>query len=526
MEVKDGPQQKGARWIRVGTLVGLSLLTLMLAGEIAMTLQWRLGHDTSILHYAAFLIDVHGCAPYRDVFDMSMPGTILFHLGIGRLFGYESTAFMVLDVVWLAAFTATTYAIMRPLGSRVAWAGGVLFGLLYLGYGRGMVLQRDVVLILPIAVSILVFRRRRPAPGWRALCYGLLVGASMTFKPHAGLALAVLLAFEFRRLVAGTGGSRGSMARTALVLALPAAAGAAVPVGLALAWVSATGGLDAFVEMCTDYLPLYRNLSETHSTLGPGELPGYLLRGTLGFGGQALWLVPAVAGVAGLVRDRSETRENRELVALLAAMAAAMAAYAALGGKFWPYHWMPCHCFTLLLAGLCLRRPGEGTTLLRRAGLPAVLAVAIAIGVRPPYGTRSQLENLRAPAWEGARIDQIAAFLSSRMEEGDRVQPLDWTGGAVHGMLLARARIATRFMADFHFRHDVAEPVIVRMRELFISEWNAAPPRFVIEIRTMRVYVSGPGTDESFPELTRILERDYVTAKDGDGYRILERRSP
>ncbi len=39
-----------------------------------VSLSWRYVHDSPLMIYAGFLIS-HGTVPYRDLFDMNMPGT-------------------------------------------------------------------------------------------------------------------------------------------------------------------------------------------------------------------------------------------------------------------------------------------------------------------------------------------------------------------------------------------------------------------------------------------------------------------
>ena len=121
-------------------------------------------------------------------------------------------------------------------------------------------------------------------------------------------------------------------------------------------------------------------------------------------------------------------------------------------------------------------------------------------------------------------MDEIAAWLTERLEPGDTVQPLDWTGGSVHAMLLAKARLATRFLHDYEFYHHVSTPYVQELRTSFLSQFEDAAPRFVIEVfDASKPWVSGLDTSRSFPELEAVLRTDYSVAFAGDGYRIYER---
>lgn len=63
-----------------------------------------------------------------------------------------------------------------------------------------------------------------------------------------------------------------------------------------------------------------------------------------------------------------------------------------------------------------------------------------------------------------------------------RVQPIDWADGALHGMLLADARLATRFPYTFYFYHHVSHPLIQRFRTTFMEELRTAPPDYLLEV--------------------------------------------
>lgn len=103
------------------------------------------------------------------------------------------------------------------------------------------------------------------------------------------------------------------------------------------------------------------------------------------------------------------------------------------------------------------------------------------------------------------------------------MQPLDWAGGAVHALLLSKARLATRFIYDFHFYHHVSNPYIQNLRREFVRDLEMRRPRFVVEIvGEDKPWVSGTDTTREFPALRSLLARDYRTACQGNGYVIYE----
>ena len=121
-------------------------------------------------------------------------------------------------------------------------------------------------------------------------------------------------------------------------------------------------------------------------------------------------------------------------------------------------------------------------------------------------------------------IGKIAAFLqAAKLGPEDRLQPLDWTEGALHGMLLAEAVIATPYLYNYHFYHYISDPYIQLMRQRFMANLIQAPPRFIIETDD-ELRPSGLDTTDSFPELEAFVQQHYAVAKTGKLYRIYEYR--
>ena len=105
------------------------------------------------------------------------------------------------------------------------------------------------------------------------------------------------------------------------------------------------------------------------------------------------------------------------------------------------------------------------------------------------------------------------------------MQPLDWTGGAVHAMLIARARPATEFIYDFHFYHHVSNPYIQELRRRFLAEMRSAKPRFVIQFTSdVKPWPNGSDTSRQFPELQQYLEANYLPCQKTPDYVLWERK--
>jgi hypothetical protein len=100
---------------------------------------------------------------------------------------------------------------------------------------------------------------------------------------------------------------------------------------------------------------------------------------------------------------------------------------------------------------------------------------------------------------------------------------MDTTAGGLHALLRIERREPTRFLYDFPFFHDVADPRIQAMRAELVAELERMRPAAVV---VMRETWPRPGYErlDEFPALRDLLARDYPLAVDGDGYRIYAKR--
>ncbi len=200
--------------------------------------------------------------------------------------------------------------------------------------------------------------------------------------------------------------------------------------------------------------------------------------------------------------------------------------YPTLAGKFWNYHYMPFAYFSTISAGLCLFNwpefPKEGLNYKIKEALPVlVLLVAVTMQLNLPGSAMYVVNDLRSGSEahdpKRERVDEISGWLKNRLHSGDSVQPLDWTGGSIHAMLLAEARLSTRFLYDYHFYHHISSPYIKQLKKSFISHLRHTSPRFIIAVKEGKPWVSGIGTTRKFPELQQVLAEDYTLAIFRDG---------
>lgn len=481
----------------------LILLAALLITQAVFSLQWPIAHDEAPLFYEAFLMQTEGRIPYRDIFDFQMPGSYIAYYLLGSLSGFNAFRIRILDILLLAALIFITYRVMRRFGKTSAFAAGILFGLKYLQGGPSLSLQREYLLLIFIALSLLVGMRDSLTPRHR-LSLGILFGLAAVIKPHAALGLIPFLLFDIADISKRL---NISLLKAAAKSILPAASGFVIPIALVAAWLARTGALTPFLNIAINYWPLYSQINGQLEITAQGTRIPFFLTQSFRLGGSGLWLIPAAFGIY--------FNQNKQTY-LLASLALCYAIYPALSGQFFPYHYIPFIYLIVLLASLPLALTAPRFTFF-------VLLFTLLIDIRPSQTFLRQLEG-NPIVTSSDRAEEIARFLEKNLEAGDTVQPLDWTGGTLLAMLDTRTRIATPYVFDFYFYHHVSNPYIQSLRADFMDELQKSSPRFIIEVTAIdKPWITGKDTSREFPELRAFLDANYsVTIQKAD-YVIYER---
>jgi hypothetical protein len=293
-----------------------------------------------------------------------------------------------------------------------------------------------------------------------------------------------------------------------------------------LIWLWRMGALPSFWEMLTSYLPLHVQLSGDHRLLFGWEKAKYLLTGFVNLGGHALWLIPGLSGAVRTLRRGGLSDRQRRAVWLLAALTLVYSVYPVLSGQFWDYHWIPFLYCVILLGSLVLTPLPEGRSRKWPRLVPvAILMTITVLALRPPADFLLQIRGIPIPAPKQGTVDDLARFLRANVGSNDIVQPLDWVGGSIHAMLLARVRIATPFLYDYHFYHHISNPFIQRLRNRFIEKLEKSRPEYIIEVTNMhKGKISGRDTTDVFPQLGRLLTASYQVREKYIRYTIYQRK--
>ena len=500
------------------------------------SLDWRIEHDTPLLHYSALLMNKYGLIPYRDIFETSLPGTFAFHYLIGRLFGYGDTPFRYVDLMLLCGLLFATYKFMSRFSRLVAMWSAVLFGLLYLSSGNIMSLQRDYIGIIPIAFSLLCIPATMDTPVrlTRFALVGLLFGMSVLVKPHLVISLPII----FGTLLAFRWHSQQRRYFDFIKCGVITSLSFLIPICMTLIWLAANSALLQFVEMLFNYLPLYNALTGNFVSIHGWTRILYLIDNTATFGGMGALLLCSLFAYYFASIHRVDKVTTISLMCLCLCTIA-YAIYPTLAGKFWQYHYMPLIYFGSVSAGLCLltapKYVNSHFTHKAQKILPLlILVITMAITLKlhlskyaelltSPNTYPSQKTQVlqKIPASNIERADEMAAWLKIKLRPNDTVQPLFGTGISIHAMLMADAKLATQFMYGHPFSHHVSSPYIQELRRSFMNQLRESSPRF---ITTGKSWAYGADTTPEFPELRQFINDYYKISHEGSGDVIYERK--
>jgi hypothetical protein len=499
------------------------ILTLVLSIGLfilnaALSLGWRFQHDSPIVFYITWLMDRFGYVPYRDIFDMNMPGTYAFNYVIGKISGFSNLGVRCVDLSILGVTMAFSWSWMKSLGSKVAVCGAVLWGLCYLQLGSAISLQREYLILVPVLGGVVIADDLHESHTvLKALACGFLFGVAASMKPQAAIALPFLLFLQRKDK---------QIAPFLLHVALPAAIGFSLPIEGFLLYLLCNGALTPFFDMVWNYLPLYSHLSGDHQTLSGMERWKYLWREAHAVGGFGLWLIPAVFGAYVSIYRSTFTSSQKRKVMLLIVLAFCYGLYPLIAGQLWDYHWLLFLYFILQLSALCIAELAPHIDHKEKLVPVGVLLLCIVLWAKPPEDLSAAILGRDVLPIKDGRVDEIAEFLQTHMQPGDRVQPLDWTGGAVHAMLISEARLATPFVYDFHFYHHTSNAYIQGLRKRFIESLQQSHARFIVQITSNdKPWVYGEDTTREFRELQSLLDESYIRVSGGRGYSIYQLRT-
>ncbi|HCR72392.1 MAG TPA: hypothetical protein DIW23_13165 [Anaerolineae bacterium] len=479
----------------------LILLAIFLIMQAIFSLQWQIAHDEAPLLYEAFLMQ-NGKIPYKDFFDFQMPGSYIIYYLLGTLSNFGPLRIRILDVLILASIIFITYHALKKINKISALIAGILFGLKYLQGGPALSLQREYLILIFLSLVIFIALQENLSFNHR-LILGFLFGLAASIKPHAAIGLIPIILFDLD----------SAWIKKIFYYAL----GFLIPVVAIILWLASTNALSPFFDIALNYWGLYSQINGELVILSSTERLSYILNLVWRFGGHALWLIPATFAIY--------LNQNKKTY-LLASLTLCYAIYPAFTGQFFPYHYILFLYFIILLASLSIPNsqfPTPDSRFPLSTLSSFLFLLTLFITIRPSQTFIRQLNN-QPIVTSSDRAIEIANFLEKNLQDGDVVQPLDWTGGTLLAMLETRTPIATEYVFDFYFYHHISNPYIQNLRNDFMNQLGESRPRYIIEVTSAdKPWVGGDDTTRTkFPELQNFLDENYSITIQKDDYIIYE----
>src|SRR5580698_703386 len=484
--------------------------------------QWPLVNDAALIRYVTFLLEGH-LAPYRQIYDINMPGSYLVDWTVTHFLGNTALAWRIFDLVLLAAICWAMFSLAR-LQSRFAGIyAGTFFALFHARNGIAQLGQRDLTMTALLLVGSSCLLKDKWHPAWiRFACFGLFVGLSATIKPQAILFLLVASVPYLSSIESRTANliNIKGIVRAILVSALTAS----IPIIGVVIWLSSRGAIPAFWTMITSLIPLHARLG-AHSFF-------YLLSRCLTASHATILVLAVSLGLTAEREQKPSVARNRVRLLLICGMMFGFLSYM-MQVKSYPYHRYPFVAFLSLFAAL------EFTYALNASGarqLAAIVGITFGLTLSVLYTIHSLHDT-----WQTAQVDSLEVDLNSLggATLSGNIQCVDTIDGCLATLYRLRLTQSTGNLYDefLFLPPNIATArqagTIADMQKGFLHTLSSAPPYVIV--LTPWLFPGGP-TDykklQLWPAFENILAQCYEMRierhilgrpPDHPGYRIYVR---
>jgi len=495
-------------------------LTLLFLVEAYFSLSWRMVHDSPLLYYMGYLVSQFGAVPYRDFFDMNMPGAHWINALLGSIFGFSDAGFQRANLIILLGTMGLIFLWLRTFSIWSGLTGSILFGVFFFQYGPVMSMQREFLILPFVLLAMIAFPYSNSNSKYlRYLITGFFTGISLLIKPQGVLFLPLLITIAFINSKKNQT-IKQSLIKSISIICL----GFILPIIATILYFIYNQALNSFLDVAFLYWPLYSQIN-SHMEIASGleEFRSHI-DGLYSIGTKVLLFAPGLVGLIALYQNRNLSIREQRKTNLMAGGAFVSLIGVIFANKYWEYHWLPMFMFLILLAAAGLSNiPMSAKPHIVWSSIGSIFLV-VAFVFRPPNDFWNQLQTGTVTIPQGGRVDEVANYLTINLEPGEKVQPLDWAKGAVHSMFLAKSKPATRYLYDFYFYHHVSNPEIQFIRKDLINQLVISRPKVIIQYYDGRPWVSGKDTTREFPELQQFLTDNYYVDKDKNGYRLWMRK--
>jgi hypothetical protein len=453
-----------------------------IAALFLATLHWPTIGDSSLMHYAVFLMD-RGAAPYRDIYEMNLPGSYFVEWLAMHSFGPGPLAWRLFDFSSSLAVLAAMVVIAWPVDWLAGFWAGALFLLIHGQDGIFQVGQRDlsaaVCLLAGYSFLFVALRTRRPSP---AFVFGLLGALAATIKPTFAPVVPVsllLVSLQLRR-------ERSPFSR----FVIAGLAGYALPWAGVVIFLWRERALGSFAHIAIPMMAYHASLSR--------RPVGYLLLHSLS---PILPIVAICLPIAALQRRRPTWEDLHLWVGVFFGGLSYLAQ-----GKGYPYQRYPLLAFLLAIIALQLSRA------LRQPGIARNLGI-LGLG----FGTLflAPESTIQASRYDAKNLGILTTMEQDLRGLGDAtllegVQCVDSIAGCT-GVLyrMKLPEISPVFYDEFLFG-PAGQAAVAQNRDKFWRDLQTHPPAVIVV--TAPLFPGGPNNYEKlrqWPAFDQYLRQEY-----------------
>ena len=464
---------------------------------VVVTFRWPMVWDQTVMHYVNFLM-AHGMAPYREIYDINLPGIYLIDGWQIHLFGPGDLAFRLYDFFLLGCLVGAMIAIALP-GD---WLGGLVAGTVFILFhagdtSRGAGERDEIIAMLLMAGYALLFyavrRRQSVLVMPSALCVMFALCIKPLFAPFV-LCLAIMAFYVLKK--------RGETLSSYLIYGL---IGVLIPVALILNLLLQHHSLAALFDLSTRLTRYYATTRK--------EPVVQLIRYCLTF---ELKITVILAGI--IVLFEREWFKNWERWALLLGVAGGLFSFV-IQRKGFPYMKYPLLAFLLLWVCTEFTRAVHKRGWIRWVGVAGLIyatlyLVPLGRPLRRSYPEWSDFMHHLEP--------DLVSLGGDRLQH--QVQCLDMVEGCLGALYHLNLVQSTGFTGDSLFFSKARTPVVEFYSSIFLNQVYKSPPRVFVLSDEWFDGERGFGKLDYWPEFAAFLRKNYTLVETRDfsqsAYRI------
>jgi hypothetical protein len=440
------------RQVQYFRVLCMAVLLTGAASYVVFTIHWKWMWDTQVMHYIVLLLR-HGKAPYKDIYDINMPGAYLTERWAIAIFGSGDLGWRLYEFTLLGSMTLAMIVIALPYDWLAGLFTGVLFSVQLGSLGPMQAAERDEVMTVLIFIGYaFLFAAVRKAVPWLMLPFGLAMGIATLIKPTVVPLVLCLLVFLFVTL--------RRRERSPIAYILFAIAGLGIALGILLDFLLPQHAFGPFFFILNKLVPYYSSLA--HPSLW------VLIRRSLPQAFLVYMPLTLLLAVA------SRRRANWEMWAVRAGFLFGGISYF-VQRKGYDYHRIAFLCFGLLWIGLEFTAAMKDRGWRRNAG---VAGMAFGVLLMVPFNAlkvhgRHDV-NAAVPV-----LEQDLLRLGGNKLQG-KVQCLDMVGGCLSALYRLDLVQSTGFTGDTQFFGPDDGKVVPYYRKMLWDDFHQDPPAVIV----------------------------------------------